>query len=79
MEPTFACGVFGLGVNPGEGNGEPLIPGLTDVVLTGWVGKPLPLPPIVSVVEAVNGPHRVSRVHCKNSGGKQLNYRHYLW
>ena len=35
MDPTLACGVFGLGVKPGEGKGEALIPGITAVVVTG--------------------------------------------
>ena len=60
MDPTLACGVFGLGVKPGEGKGEALIPGITAVVVTGWAGK---VPPPVSVLEVATGPQRCSRVH----------------
>lgn len=58
IDPTLACGVLGFGVNPGEGKGEELMPGLTVVVWTGWVGRPSE-----SVAEVAAEPQRVSRVH----------------
>ena len=58
IEPTREWGVWAMGVYPGEGKGEELIPARMPIAHVGMVGKPASVPEVSM--------ENVSKVHCRN-------------
>ena len=58
IEPTTEWGVWAMGVYPGEGKGEELMPARTPIARVGMVGKPASVPE--------GSMENVSKVHCRD-------------